>query len=229
MSASTRAMLRLATPIPTSSTRVPAGSSSLYEKGGLPSNVTLTSQGFLAGAQFGYDRVFYEKFVAGLEADLQGITSGNANYASWQGSPATYVQAGRNVPYLGTVSGRFGYLVTPAWLVYDTGGLSFGETDLRATYFSPTLKPNLYQGGSWLGYDDMRLGWTAGAGVEWMFNPKWSVKAEYLYYNLGTAKHGERGPLVLYQHLRTLCRRLGRGSHGHVRRACHPHGRELSL
>ncbi|MFY9627796.1 MAG: outer membrane beta-barrel protein [Methylocystis sp.] len=168
---------------------------SLYEKGGLPSNVTLTSQGFLAGAQFGYDRVFYEKFVAGLEADLQGITSGNANYASWQGSPATYVQAGRNVPYLGTVRGRFGYLVTPAWLVYGTGGLSFGETDLRATYFSPTLKPNLYQGGSWLGYDDMRLGWTAGAGVEWMFNPKWSVKAEYLYYNLGTANTANVGPL----------------------------------
>jgi len=80
---------------------------SLYEKGGLPSNVTLTSQGFLAGAQFGYDRVFYEKFVAGLEADLQGITSGNANYASWQGSPATYVQlAGTSLS--GTVRGRFG-------------------------------------------------------------------------------------------------------------------------
>jgi len=26
----------------------------------------------------------------------------------------------------------------------------------------------------------MRLGWSAGASVEWMFNPKWSVKAEYL-------------------------------------------------
>jgi len=65
----------------------------------------------------------------------------------------------------------------------------------RATYFSPTLKPNLYQGGSWLGYDDMRLGWTAGAGVEWMFNPKWSVKAEYLYYNLGTANTANVGPL----------------------------------
>lgn len=33
----------------------------------------------------------------------------------------------------------------------------------------------------------MRLGWSAGASVEWMFNPKWSVKAEYLYYDLGTA------------------------------------------
>ncbi len=24
-------------------------------------------------------------------------------------------------------------------------------------------------------------GWTAGAGIEWMFLPHWSLKAEYLY------------------------------------------------
>ena len=41
----------------------------------------------------------------------------------------------------------------------------------------------------------MRLGWSAGAGVEWMFNPKWSVKAEYLYYDLGTANTANVGPL----------------------------------
>jgi outer membrane immunogenic protein len=26
-----------------------------------------------------------------------------------------------------------------------------------------------------------RTGWTAGAGLEWMFAPHWSLKAEYLY------------------------------------------------
>jgi outer membrane immunogenic protein len=29
-------------------------------------------------------------------------------------------------------------------------------------------------------------GWTVGAGVEWMFAPAWSVKAEYLYVDLGS-------------------------------------------
>jgi outer membrane immunogenic protein len=29
------------------------------------------------------------------------------------------------------------------------------------------------------------VGWTAGGGTEWMFMPNWSVKAEYLYYDLG--------------------------------------------
>ena len=169
----------------------------LYERGALPSNVNLSSQGFIGGAQLGYDRVFFEKYLAGLETDLQGITSGNANWAQWAGvGPfATYTQAGRNLPYLGTARGRLGYLATPAILVYGTGGAAWGETDLRATYVSPLLKPLLYQGGSWLGYDDMRLGWTVGAGAEWMFLPKWSVKAEYLYYNFRAANTANVGPL----------------------------------
>jgi outer membrane immunogenic protein len=96
---------------------------------------------------------------------------------------------------LGTVRGRVGYLATPTMLLYATGGLAYGEADLNATYFSPLLSPVLYQGGSWLGTTDLRTGWTAGAGVEWMFLPKWSVKAEYLYYDLGTANTANFGPV----------------------------------
>jgi outer membrane immunogenic protein len=31
-----------------------------------------------------------------------------------------------------------------------------------------------------------RAGWSAGAGLEWMVVPGWSLKAEYLHYDLGT-------------------------------------------
>ena len=34
-------------------------------------------------------------------------------------------------------------------------------------------------------FSDTRVGWTAGAGLEWMFWPNWSTKVEYLYYDLG--------------------------------------------
>jgi outer membrane immunogenic protein len=30
-------------------------------------------------------------------------------------------------------------------------------------------------------------GWTVGAGLEWMFAPRWSAKVEYLYVDLGHA------------------------------------------
>ena len=44
-------------------------------------------------------------------------------------------------------------------------------------------------GGVFLGTggDDFRAGWTVGAGAEWGFAPNWSVKAEYLYYDLGNS------------------------------------------
>jgi outer membrane immunogenic protein len=31
-----------------------------------------------------------------------------------------------------------------------------------------------------------KTGWTLGGGAEWALNRSWSVKAEYLYYDLGT-------------------------------------------
>jgi len=171
------------------------GFASLWANGALPSNVELNSQGFFAGAQVGYNYLYHDKVLAGLEADLQGLAVGNSSVGSWQGSPATYLQSGRNMHSLGTVRGRVGYLVTPTVLLYGTGGLAYGEADLNTTFFSPLLSPVLYQGGSWLGTTDLRTGWTAGAGVEWMFNPKWSLKAEYLYYDLGTANTANFGPV----------------------------------
>jgi outer membrane immunogenic protein len=43
------------------------------------------------------------------------------------------------------------------------------------------VTPDLYGGSN----DETRAGWTAGGGGEWMFAPKWSIKAEYLYVDLG--------------------------------------------
>jgi outer membrane immunogenic protein len=36
------------------------------------------------------------------------------------------------------------------------------------------------------------VGWTAGGGLEYMLTHHWTVKVEYLYYDLGD--HGTTGP-----------------------------------
>jgi outer membrane immunogenic protein len=33
-------------------------------------------------------------------------------------------------------------------------------------------------------------GWTAGAGGEWAFAPRWSLKGEWLHYDVGNQKVG---------------------------------------
>jgi outer membrane immunogenic protein len=40
------------------------------------------------------------------------------------------------------------------------------------------------------GFSGTRAGWTAGAGIEWMFAPRWIVRAEYLHYDLGSVSTG---------------------------------------
>ena len=50
-------------------------------------------------------------------------------------------------------------------LIYGTGGMAFGEPKTA-------------------GDGKLRIGWTAGGGVEWAFAPKWSAKLEYLYTDI---------------------------------------------
>jgi len=158
----------------------------LWAAGAVPSNFGLNSNGFVGGGQVGYNYQLFDKGVIGFESDLEGVAVG-VSAANWLSvSPLTYVQGLRSQHTFGTVRGRVGFLVTPAVLVYGTTGLAYGEADLSAAWFAPTLKPALNAGGSQLGRQDMRTGWTGGGGVEWMFLPKWSAKLEYLHYDLGT-------------------------------------------
>lgn len=154
--------------------------------------------GFIGGGQIGYDWQVPFKgmgFVTGVEADIQGLaTSGGTRSANFV-TPAddatnsvwNNINASGNLQYLGTVRGRLGYLVTPALLIYGTGGLAYGGVSFNV---SSTRTEYNAAGTQWVAignanYSNTQVGWTAGGGAEWMFMPNWSAKAEYLYYDLG--------------------------------------------
>jgi outer membrane immunogenic protein len=96
------------------------------------------------------------------------------------------------VDYLGTVRGRLGALITPAFLVYGTAGLAYGQVNSAVTIAQQAAVPFVdvsptFSSGS---LTQIRAGWTAGGGVEWMFLQNWSAKVEYLYYDLGSVSYG---------------------------------------
>ena len=158
--------------------------------------LSIKDDGFIGGGQIGYNYQFANSWVAGLEADFQGTSArGHAtavNVVGIAGFPANSIGTGlladKSLGYLGTVRGRIGFLVTPTLLVYGTGGFAYGQAT-SDTFFSQNL--NGPSGGiatSWTGaanITDTRVGWTAGGGGEWKFARHWSLKAEYLYYDLG--------------------------------------------
>jgi outer membrane immunogenic protein len=135
--------------------------------------------GFIGGGQIGYNWQFGPQFLAGIEADIQGVASGNGATQFSNGFTAFSIT--NRLDYLGTVRGRLGWLFTPTLLLYGTGGLAYGGVSSTMALWQPALGGI---GGST--FADTRVGWTAGGGVEWMFWPNWSAKVEYLYYDLGS-------------------------------------------
>ena len=155
-----------------------------------------SSLAFIGGGQIGFDYQFNPRFVVELEGDIVGVasSSGNTTFVGAArdplGSPTTMLTAAQfqaSLDYLGTVRGRLGYLVTPTLLLYGTAGLAYAGVNFSAAYATLDLA-NVYGAAfNSPSYSDTRVGWTAGAGVEWMFMPNWSAKVEYLYYDLGSA------------------------------------------
>jgi outer membrane immunogenic protein len=157
------------------------------------------NSGFIGGFQLGYNWQTSSNFVAGLEADLQG-TIDNKRFVTFNSVvPSPFFPAfpltqtatvGRGLDYLATFRGRVGVLAAPTLLLYGTGGLAVGGVSTSAT-IAQTCTGCVFTNvpGTAGSSSQVLVGWTAGAGGEWLFAPKWSAKLEYLYYDLGTARH----------------------------------------
>jgi outer membrane immunogenic protein len=131
--------------------------------------------GFVGGGSLGYN-VQLDRVVVGVAADF--------DYADLAGSIATpssqsgnHQNIGLDGGFLGTVTGRLGFLVDPATQIFVSGGLALytGEASQATTadgYISHAT--------------DTFTGWTVGGGVERMISRNVSLKLEYAHYDFGT-------------------------------------------
>jgi outer membrane immunogenic protein len=157
-------------------------------------SVCPNDRGFIGGGQIGHNWQI-NNWVVGIEADVQGASNNNdrasitnAGIVPGDGGASSVgtITSEKDLEWLGTLRGRLGFLATPTFLIYGTGGLAYGGVKASTTIveklgFVDTPSPF----GTTGSFSGTRAGWTAGGGVEWMFQPKWSLKAEYLYYDLG--------------------------------------------
>jgi outer membrane immunogenic protein len=154
--------------------------------------------GFLGGGQIGINLQVSPAFVIGAELDAQGVwtnrnDNGNFGIATvgvpgFPGATSTAVVGfTHRLDYLGTARVRAGFLATPAFLIYATGGAAVGG--IHSTGFVAANPGGDFSvvGGLPLTVtgSNSRVGWTGGGGIEWMFLPNWSLKGEALYYDLG--------------------------------------------
>ena len=126
----------------------------------------LALKGGFGGGTVGYNWQF-NSIVAGLEAD--GAFADLHN-----GATALGVTVNGKVDALATFRGRVGVAYDQV-LFYGTAGLALADTKISASAPGVAISDS-----------KTMTGWTAGAGIEWMFIPRWSLKAEYLYRSFGS-------------------------------------------
>lgn len=158
----------------------------------IPQSLTVDTKGGLGGFQFGYNWQS-GAVVYGAEADLAyGKINGNKSFyaASFGGFPQLTTTHEQSMDWFGTLRARLGYLPTPAVLAYVTGGLAVGRvkasTDVNIPINNGCASSLLCNAGS---LEQTRTGWTVGGGMEFAVAAAWTVKADYLYYDLGSATY----------------------------------------
>jgi outer membrane immunogenic protein len=161
-----------------------ANSAAVAVAGGfIPSSLANTPRGGFGGGQIGYNWQ-NGKWVWGLEADFQGSGIQNSSTVVFPGSatllPSTNT-ASNNLNWFGTGRVRAGVLASPNVLLYGTGGFAYGHVgESIALVGNPVTTGEFFGSGS-----ANRVGWSAGAGAEWMVTNNISIKAEYLFVDLG--------------------------------------------
>ena len=133
--------------------------------------------GFTGGGQVGCNWQPWNSLVWGGEADLQytGLDGSRDVFA-----PSASAHQDFRSRWLATFRGRFGWLANPNMYFYATGGLALANVNTASSVnFNGTINN--------VSDSTTHAGWTLGAGLEWMFAPRWSAKVEYLYVDLGHA------------------------------------------
>jgi len=127
---------------------------------------------FMGGVQGGFDYQFAPNFVMGVEAQYSWLNSNTTGFAFPGGGLIT---SSNN--QIGSVTGRAGYTWGPG-LIYAKAGYAWRDNPNIGVSVAGTPVAFTTDG-------NHQDGWTVGAGLEYMFAPNWSAKAEYQYYNFG--------------------------------------------
>jgi len=172
-------------------TGVASGAGCFPAQGGI-----VRPEGGLFGAQVGYNWQVGQ-IVWGLEGDLQwaninktGITTTACCIPTFTSSTGL-VTTQADLEWFGTARARVGYLVTPATLLYITGGLIYGSEKTAGTVIFPGA--NYLATGS-----TIRAGGTAGGGVEYHFTENLSGKLEGLWYDMGSTNNAFFNPATTF-------------------------------
>ena len=93
----------------------------------------------------------------------------------------------------GSIRARAGYLLSPSFMVYATGGFAYAHAKISLDGAGGETTKQWF------------TGWTAGLGTELKIDPRWSLRLEYLYTDFGAQSITHSGLTNTFDpHMHTL-------------------------
>ncbi|THD66869.1 MAG: porin family protein [Bradyrhizobium sp.] len=145
---------------------------------------TYRPNGAIAGVQGGYNFMITPKILAGIEGDWtwgSGRAGAIGGFSINANDSFSFVSQTR-LAWQSTIRGRLGVVNGP-WLFYGTGGVAFtrvnwSDTSTWTVFGTPTAFSSSNVGSTLTGA-------AVGVGFEYMCNPNWIARLEYLYESFG--------------------------------------------
>lgn len=132
----------------------------------------LGADGVNLSATAGYNHQIDANFVIGVEGDI-GYTNAEQRNNIFDNDTSL-----SRYDFVASLRGRVGYAIDRA-LFYGTAGLALAN-------ISNSIQKGRNAGEQVVAEDQLKAGFTVGAGIEYLLAPNWTGKFEYLYANFGT-------------------------------------------
>jgi outer membrane immunogenic protein len=144
------------------------------------------ANGFVGGGHVGFNIPFTSSFVGGIEVGVQatGLSSNQNVFTVAPGAGPITAQSAFNLVWDGYADAKMGFLLSRNVLLYGIGGVSFGE--IKDTASLSTIAATTA-----LTANDIRVGWNAGLGVDYCFDPKFCMGPRYRYVSYGSKSLGQ--------------------------------------
>jgi outer membrane immunogenic protein len=181
------------------------GTAGYFAAGG---NVTpnVSPHGVIGGGQIGFNWMLSPNWVGGLVTDLQGsgMKASATNFVAPGGgfTPSNQIN-GEQINWFGTLRAKMGYAQNN-WLLYGTGGLAYGGVNTSGSFNILGIPPATPVPGT---NSTTKVGWTAGAGLNYGLTPNWIIGFEYLYVDLGRVSYTETFNVVPVLSVNTVSNR----------------------
>ncbi|MEQ1942769.1 outer membrane beta-barrel protein [Mesorhizobium sp. VNQ89] len=143
--------------------------------------ISLDPEGGFVGVQAGWNYVFDNGFMLGVEGDYSYASlndSGNGLF-TFGGTQQSHVDI--DIDQMATIMGRVGF-VMDRWMPFATVGWGWvhGERNVNSSFpagFSASA-------------ENWHDGWVLGGGVEYALDEHWTLKGEYRYFDGGDEVYG---------------------------------------